>query len=77
MCFLIFYFIDILLVLFVSIYSLYIKCKFIFYYRYWRVLKFGIKLRRIKNYDDLDVVYCVNNDICLLRLFESFLESVF
>lgn len=69
------YFIDISSVFFVSTYSLYTKCKFIFYHRYWRVLKLGIKSRRTKNHDDLDAVYCANNDICLLRLFESFLES--
>ena len=48
---------------------------FISIFRYWRVLKLGIKSRRTKSPDDLEAVYCANNDVCLLRLFESFLES--
>lgn len=46
-----------------------------FYFRFWRVLKLGFKSRRTKSHDDLEAVYSANNDVCLLRLFESFLES--
>ncbi|XP_061191359.1 uncharacterized protein LOC133199560 [Saccostrea echinata] len=44
-------------------------------HRYWRVLKLGIKSRRTGSQEDIEAVYSANNDVCLLRLFESFLES--
>ncbi|XP_069126160.1 serine-rich adhesin for platelets-like [Argopecten irradians] len=44
-------------------------------HRYFQAIRLGIRAKQTKSRQDLDAVFRVNNDICLLRLIECFVES--
>ena len=50
-------------------YEFYITC------RYVKVLRSGLRARQTGEVVDIEICYHQQNDACMLRLFESFLES--
>ncbi|XP_033736700.1 LOW QUALITY PROTEIN: uncharacterized protein LOC117324964 [Pecten maximus] len=44
-------------------------------HRYFQAIRLGIRAKQTKSRQDLDAVFRANNDICLLRLVECFVES--
>ncbi|OWF48620.1 uncharacterized protein LOC110452843 [Mizuhopecten yessoensis] len=44
-------------------------------HRYFQAIRLGIRAKQTRSRQDLDAVFRANNDICLLRLIECFVES--